>query len=63
MNKWLSVFKAIMQTEANIIPLFVHNEKSQNIAGIILASEAAVESILEGVTKASVSPNSPSQGN
>jgi len=63
MNKWLSVFKALIQTEGNIVPLFVHNEKSQTIAGIILASEAAVASIIEAVTKQGTDPNLPSQGN
>lgn len=39
----------MMNTQAQVMPIFIHNEKSQQIAGVILASEAAFASILEGL--------------
>jgi hypothetical protein len=57
MNKWLNVFKILMNTEAQIMPIFIHNEKSQQIAGVILAGEASFAAILEGI----VSTQNPTQ--
>lgn len=53
---WQKFIQAVLQTEATFIPMFIHNPKSGKIAGVILASEAAVAGIL---TQFGVVPPAP----
>ena len=40
--KWQQFFQAIMQTEENILPLFIHSAQAQKITGVVLVGESAV---------------------
>lgn len=53
---WQKFIQAVFQTEETFIPLFIHNSASGKIAGVILASEAAVAGIL---TQFGVVPPAP----
>ena len=37
---WNALFKAIMNTEEQVIPIFVHNPASQKITGVIMMAES-----------------------
>lgn len=46
MSKIVQILQAIIQTEENILPIFIHNPKSQQIEAVIIAAESAVAGIL-----------------
>lgn len=42
---WQKLFQALMQTEEAILPIFIHNPKSQQITGAILVGESIFGSV------------------
>lgn len=42
MDKLQEFFQAILQTEENVVPLFVHNPASQKLAAIVIGAESVV---------------------
>lgn len=56
MNKWLDFAKALMQTEEQVLPIFVHNPQSQSIVGIILVAESIALAFAQS------KPADPTQG-
>lgn len=49
MSKFLAVFQAIFTAEESIVPLFVHNPKSQKIAAVVLTAESAVPGVVQEI--------------
>lgn len=50
MSKFWAIFEAILGEGEQIIPLFVHNPKSQKIEAVIMTTaNAAVEGIQQGL--------------
>ena len=43
---WNKFIQALMQTEETFVPMFIHNPKSQKIAGIVMMTEGAVATVL-----------------
>lgn len=56
MNRLTQIFQAILQTEENIIPLFVHNPVSQKIAGVIVAGESVIMGLVASLHKKPETP-------
>ena len=42
---WNLMFQAVMQTEENILPVFVHSPKAQKIVGVIMMAESIFFSV------------------
>jgi hypothetical protein len=39
MSKFQLLFQALLQTEQNVLPIFIHNPASQKIVGAVLVAE------------------------
>lgn len=53
MDKFLQVLAALIPFEEAIVPIFVHNPKSQNVAGVVLASESVAAQVTQQIVAAS----------
>ena len=53
---WLALFQLIMGIEEQVVPLFVHNPKSQKVTGIILVAESALADVIQALTKKPTTP-------
>jgi len=57
---WAKLFQAIMITEQNVLPIFIHNPASQKIAGAVVVTEQIFGSIF-GLTIPTAPPNTSGQ--
>lgn len=54
-SKWLSIFAAILGEAEQIVPIFIHNPKSQQLEGVIVTTANAA---IAGLATPQMTPKS-----
>lgn len=58
---WITLLQGIIGAEQQVVPVFVKNPQSQNIAAVILVGEQLALNIAQALTEAQAGPKPPAQ--
>lgn len=61
MDKFLQIIIAAFSFEEAVLPIFVHNAKSQKVTGIIMAGESVAASVATQIVAASQAASASAQ--
>ncbi len=56
---WQKLFQSVMQTEEQVLPMFIHNPKSQQITGAILVTESIFANFVGSLATTTIQPLPP----
>lgn len=53
---WLTLFEAILGVGEKIVPMFIHNPKSQQVEGVIISTANGVSQLIAATQAAQAGP-------
>ncbi len=53
MSKFLQILAGIISFEEQLVPIFIHNAKSQTVAGVVIAGESVAAQVAQQIIAAS----------
>lgn len=56
MSKFMQILSALLAFEEQLVPIFVHNAKSQTVAAVVMAGESVAAQVAQEIVAASAQP-------